>query len=96
MKKDNIRKLKDNFVGKGDVKGFLFNILLRKDDVALYEVIDNNRKHYEVIKIKLCNSIYDKDYDLLELYPTANQFGTNAWCYNDLETAIDNFVEKTK
>ena len=76
-----LQKLQEQFSGKGEVEGFEFKQIYRKENSAVYEVCGGEPTHYEVIRIKkspVCldfvNRIYS-DTEFTELYPKAKAFG---------------------
>lgn len=82
-----MKELKEYFVGRGQVKGYIFNQIKRTKYAFLYEVSENNLTHYEVFK-RQENSLYD-----CISYPTDKAFGVWAWTCDTLERAEDKFNE---
>lgn len=83
---EEIRKLEEQFVGKGEVKGFNFLCLKSNKWGFLYEVYTNDGKtHYEVFERKI-----NKQY-ACESYPGSKSFGKWAWTYGDREKAMAKF-----
>jgi hypothetical protein len=80
-----MKELKSYFVGRGQVKGYIFNQIRASKHAYLYEVSENNLIHYEVFK-RCKNSMYD-----CISYPTDKAFGKWAWTYMNLEKAIEKF-----
>lgn len=84
-----VKDLKEEFEGTGEVKGFKF-IQKAKNDVAyLYEVhvTDVVECHYEVFE-KRINTMFN-----CVSYPKANAFGVWAWCIFDYNRAVEKFKE---
>ena len=84
MEKENtIRKLPEQFIGRGEVRGFQFSQISMTDRAFCYEVrINGAVTHFEVFRRKI-NHQYS-----CESYPTAKAFGIWAWTYPSLEEAI--------
>lgn len=82
-------KLPEDFIGKGEVKGFQFHQLKRGNNAFLYEVMTEGRSHYEVFKFRVVFTPKTKIPH--EGYPKANSFGIWAWTYNQLEKALVKF-----
>lgn len=82
-----MKELKEYFVGRGQVKGYIFNQIKRTKYAFLYEVSENNLVHYEVFKRRE-NTIYD-----CISYPSDKAFGVWAWTCDTLERAEDKFNE---
>lgn len=76
-----MKDLKEYFVGKGEVKGFIFNQIKKNKYGYIYEVDTGNGKHYEVFK-KRINTMYD-----CISYPSSKSFGSWAWAVGDLDRA---------
>ena len=76
-----MRELKEYFVGKGQVKHYVFNQIKATKYAYLYEVKANDVIHYEVFK-RYLNTMYD-----CVSYPTDKAFGVWAWTCGTLERA---------
>lgn len=87
-----IKDLKEEFEGTGEVKGFKFIQKMRNDVAYLYEVHNPDvlECHYEVFE-KRVNTMYD-----CVSYPKSNAFGVWAWCIVDYTRAVEKFVEITE
>lgn len=72
------------FVGRAEMKGFIFKQLEINEKSVLYQVIDENNKtsnvHYEVFKNK-------------GRYPFTKAFGSWAWCIRDKDRAYKLYEE---
>lgn len=88
-----IKKLKPTFVGRGEVKGFVFNQIDRTDKFAIYEVDTGLSKHYEVFRIYKIS--YGNEELERETYPGSNSFGLYGWCYNSLKPALNKYKTLT-
>ena len=84
-----IKDLKEEFEGTGEVKGFKFIQKAKNDAAYLYEVYipDVVEPHYEVFE-KRINTQFN-----CVSYPKANAFGAWAWCYFDYNRAVEKFME---
>lgn len=75
-----IRNLYDVTDEKGEIK---------KDGYLIYkcEDIDDGFSYYEVFRYRLIppHPYSNEDYDMIESYPTENQFGLSAWCCSNVE-----------
>ena len=93
----NIKKLPNEFVGVGEVKGFFFKKIKENDRFYIFEVSKNGFKHYEVIKKIVVSCFLDfhtKELDTnnkKESYPKSNKFGSVAWTYRNIEKALIKF-----
>ena len=93
----NIKMLPDEFVGVGEVKGFLFKKIEENDKFYIFEVSNECHKHYEVIKRVLVSCFLDfhtKELDpnnKKETYPKSNNFGSTGWTYSLLINAQNKF-----
>lgn len=88
-----IENLPTHFIGKGEVKGFIFTKIRESEKAFLYEVNTGSKIHYEVFKKKA------KTNSIRYSYPTSKGFGIWAWCPSTLDRAIEIFNEintKTK
>ena len=84
-----IKKLKDE-VRKN---GFTYKVIKRNNDMCMYAQHDNNLiVAYEVFKIKTCKP-HPKaaedllNFDMVESFPSDEEFGVRAWTYPSLEKA---------
>jgi hypothetical protein len=78
-----MKELKKEFVGKGQVKGFVFTQLEKSTYGYVYKVNTGDNIFYEV----LCHK-ENKRYNCVS-YPTNKAFGVWAWAYSNLEKAIN-------
>lgn len=86
MKK--IKNLPDQFIGKGQVKGFLFTKIKESDKAFIFEVDSHcSKKHYEVFRKE------SKTNSVRFCYPTSKGFGFWAWCPCSIEKALQIFEE---
>ena len=104
---DGIKKvelLPTNFVGKGEVKGFVFELERAAPElgVYLYIVMSEWDKYYEVFKAKEVPILIDfekREYSTTHFkhtYPKANKFGISAFTTHDLEKAKEYFYNFQK
>lgn len=82
-----MKELKEYFVGRGEVKGFIFNQIINTKYGYIYEVNTGHKKHYEVFK-KRINTMFD-----CVSYPTSKSFGLWAWIVDDLDKAKEKLME---
>jgi hypothetical protein len=81
-----MKELSIDFIGRGEVRGFLFQQLIKSDTAYLYEVSPpNSLSYYEVFERRI-----NKRYDTIT-YPSAKAFGLYAWTYHNYEEALDKF-----
>lgn len=92
-------ELFDQFIGTGEVKGFIFTRIDLSEKAYLYEVLYGSGKHYEVFKrvetpvcIDFENRVYSET-DTRVVYPKSKDFGVTAWTFTDLELAEQRFNE---
>ena len=83
-----MKPLPIEFIGRGEVKGYVFRQISATDRAYLYEVrTTNTNVHYEVFKLKI-----NKRFDCVS-YPTSKAFGVYAWTYMCLGLAKKKFDE---
>jgi hypothetical protein len=80
-----MEELKEYFVGIGEVKGHIFNQVLKSDFAYIYEVNTGTKKYYEVFKKSI-------NFDRIS-YPSSKAFGKYAWTCGTLEIAKEYFNE---
>ena len=78
-----MKELQEQFIGRGQVKGFAFTQIEKTASYYIYEVKTESSKYYEVFK-RMENTRFG-----CVSYPTNNAFGTWAWTYLDLNKAED-------
>ena len=90
--------LQKQFIGKGTMKGFQFTQLLASDKAYLYQInVNDTLIYYEVFKARIAKGrtlIFDNREVIYEehiKYPSDEDFGKFAWCYNCLDKAIVKF-----
>jgi hypothetical protein len=82
-----IKELPEDFIGRGDVKGFKFTQLMKTDLAYLYQVQDSGPSYYEIFERRINTQFGNVS------YPRSEAFGRWAWTTNDLEKAMKIFVE---
>lgn len=88
-----VHDLPDSFVGTGEVKGFLFELIERNSNAYLFKVIREDGEHWEVFEKKLTPLCIDftkriySDTEFKVRYPKSNDFGVWAKCCGTLERA---------
>ena len=84
-----MKELKNEFVGIGEVKGFIFKQLHANGYVYLYEVTNPNdvKPHYEVFE-RVENIVFN-----CVSYPKSKSFGIWAWCISDYDKAVKKYEE---
>ena len=99
---ETIIKLPENFIGSGEVKGFVFNKKTENEKAYIYEVSNIGSVYYEVFLKKntpVCidfeNKIYS-DEKFKEKYPKSNDFGIWAFCCLTYENAVLKFNKISK
>ena len=81
-----MRELQEQFIGKGEVKGFIFTQIKKSEYAYVYEVDNGTRKYYEVFFRKENKQFYCVS------YPSSKAFGLWAWSANE-NTYLDKFEE---
>lgn len=72
-----IEDLPEHFIGKGEVKGFLFDLIYKDEEFYIYQVEQN---YYE---------IFDKKFNGNKVkYPTGEDFGEWAWTFTKITPMI--------
>ena len=86
-----MKELQTTFIGRGEVKGFLFRQIERTERAYIYEVShpDVKKPHYEVFRRR------ENDRFGAVSYPKANAFGIWAWTYFTLAEAREKLAEIT-
>ena len=80
--KYDLKELPIEFIGRGEVKGFVFKKLTRSNEACIYEVTDTlAEKWYEVFKLKI-NRRFN-----CYAYPKSKSFGVSAWTCKTLDKA---------
>ena len=74
-----MKELEDEFVGRGEVKGFFFKCLLKSNKAYIYEVKSEGGIHYEVFE-----RIENTQFDCVS-YPKSNAF--SVWAYTTADWA---------
>jgi hypothetical protein len=82
-----MQDLKLSFLGKGQVKGFIFTQKNKSEKAYLYEVNTGNSIHYEVFKKRI-----NKQFNCIS-YPSDKAFGLWAWSCTKLERANEIFEQ---
>jgi hypothetical protein len=85
-----MKELEPFFIGKADMKGFVFKLLYKSNKAYIYEVTLDKDVHYEVFKRKI-NTRYNN-----VSYPSSQMFGIWAWCYTQKEKAEEKFLSLSK
>ena len=78
-----MKELQEEFIGRGQVKGFAFTQIEKSASYYIYEVKTETSKYYEVFK-RIENTRFG-----CVSYPTNNAFGRWAWTYLELSKAED-------
>ena len=88
-----IQELETNFIGVGDVKGFIFNQIKVTKKGYIYLVESEGTTHYEIFLRKITpvcidfeNRIYSET-DFKVKYPKQKDFGIWAWSTKSLTKA---------
>ena len=99
----NIEPLKLSFVGTGEVKGFVFDLIKETDLGFIYKITtSSNKSHYEIMKkdsVAKCLDFKNKVYsttDFKYTLPRSNYFGSWCWTAITMDRAIEilNSLEK--
>lgn len=78
-----VKDLEKEFIGRGEVRGFLFRQIRVTKWGFLYEVSHTDTKYYEVFKKRINRRFATYS------YPSSNGFGIWAWTFKKLDEAID-------
>ena len=89
---EELKDLASVFIGRGEVKGFVFKQLKKSENAYLYEVHisqgnSGRSPHYEAFK-RVVNNRFNQ-----VSYPTARHFGSWAWTTSNLKKAEGIFAE---
>lgn len=76
-----MKQLEKSFIGKGEVRGFKFEMVHSTPLGYVYAVKDDNVTHYEVFKHK-----ENTRFKCIS-YPTSKAFGVWAWSMTNLDKA---------
>jgi len=85
-----MKQLEKEFIGKGQVKGFMFTQIKQNNYGYIYRIEADKLTHYEVFTHKP-----NKRFNCVS-YPTNHAFGIWAWTYRDLEKAEERFNDITQ
>jgi len=80
-----MKQLQEEFIGRGEVKGFIFTQIKKSDVAYIYKVDCDGCEHYEVFKHK-----ENKQFDCIS-YPKTSSFGLWAWTYKEIELALEKY-----
>ena len=78
-----MRQLEKDFIGTGEVKGFIFTQIKKSEYGYIYRVIAGGTSHYEVFK-----HTENTRYNCVS-YPRSKSFGLWAWHCSDLVKALE-------
>jgi len=79
-----IKKLPEQFTGRGEVKGYDFTLICKTEKGFCYEVTQSGIiPHYEVFRRKT-----NKRFNC-ESYPTSKAFGIWAWTFRNRDEALN-------
>ena len=84
-----MRELSREFIGKGQVRGFLFTQIKKNEYCYIYKVEDNGRIWYEIFEHR-----ENKRFNCIS-YPRNKSFSIWAFTYLSLERALTCFDELT-
>ena len=82
-----MKQLQEDFIGKGQVKGFVFTQLEKSASGYIYAVNTGDNIHFEVFKH------YENTHYNCVSYPSNKAFGKWAWTFGTLEQAKLKFDE---
>ncbi len=80
-----MKELQTEFIGIGEVRGFMFRQLLAGKQAYLYSVTNDNTTWYEVFE-----RLENRRFNTVS-YPSSPAFGTWAYCISDIEKAKAKF-----
>lgn len=82
-----MKELQLEFIGRGQVKGFIFTQLNKSEKAYIYKVDTGSSTHYEVFKRKV-----NKQFNCIS-YPSDKAFGYWAWSCSTLQRAEQVFEQ---
>lgn len=84
-----VKLLQEEFVGRGEVRGFLFSQRAKSEYAYIYEVkcVDGGVSYFEVFERRE-NKLFQQ-----ESYPGSKSFGFWAWTFPTFNRAYDKFEE---
>ena len=82
-----MKELQLKFIGRGQVKGFIFTQLNKSEKAYIYKVDTGSSTHYEVFKRKV-----NKQFNCIS-YPSDKAFGYWAWSCSTLRRAEQVFEQ---
>lgn len=80
-----MKQLQKEFIGRWEVKGFIFTQIKKSDNAYVYKVDRNGYEHYEVFKHR-----ENKQFNCVS-YPKIGSFGLWAWAYRSIELALEKY-----
>ena len=90
-----ITKIENQFVGTGEVKGFIFTKVFENERGYVYEVNTGESKHFEAFYKKetpICIDFEKRIYseiDKKEVYPKSKDFGVWAWNTSTIKAGVE-------
>jgi hypothetical protein len=84
-----MKELQKYFIGRGEMKGFVFTQKKASDNAYVYEVDMGDVTYYEVFKRRVNTRFEEHKVS----YPSSKSFGIWAWSYRNDERAIKKFNE---
>ena len=83
----NMKELREQFDGRGEVKGYTFSQISKTDWGFIYEVEHGGHRHYEVFKKRLNHRFGTVS------YPSSKAFGIWAWTCQSMDKAEQKLEE---
>jgi ribosomal protein S27E len=80
-----MKELQKEFIGRGEVKGFIFTQIKKSNNAYIYKVDCDGCEHYEVFKHK-----ENTQFKCIS-YPKTGSFGLWAWTYKSFESALEKY-----
>jgi len=82
-----MKELQEKFIGRGQVKGFIFTLENKSEKAFIFKVDTGSSVHYEVFKRK-----ENKKFNCIS-YPSDKAFGYWAWSCSTIERANQVFEQ---
>jgi len=80
-----MKELENQFIGRGEVRGFVFTEIIKNEYGYIYQVSNNGNIHFEVFKRK-----ENTQFNCIS-YPKSPAFGLWAWSKSNIQDAYDVF-----
>ncbi len=94
--REKIKNLNKSFLGKGNMRSWIFSRILVSDTAYVYLLrSENEEQHWEVVKRKVFTKYKHSKKGIVavrfEKYPETKDFGVYGWCMDNYKSAEAKF-----